>query len=176
MPRFRANKTAPMSFRRIFSIFVSPLLSTCKIAAHNKHDRFPAKSSGFQYLPSGLFTSNIVFVCFSVCCCLRLFWLACTNPPYSLLCGFRHANQPLMYAEVRGITNRKTVLEGYENVQAALLDYTLTCYPSVVVSPRSLDASNNPRIGLGTAMVTTLRETDCVRRPIHFFRRLAVTQ
>jgi nuclear receptor subfamily 5 group A protein 3 len=33
--------------------------------------------------------------------------------------------------EVRGITNRKTVLEGYENVQAALLDYTLTCYPSV---------------------------------------------
>lgn len=37
-------------------------------------------------------------------------------------------------AEVRGITNRKTVLEGYENVQAALLDYTLTCYPSVEVS------------------------------------------
>nr|XP_029734984.1 nuclear hormone receptor FTZ-F1-like isoform X2 [Aedes albopictus]XP_029734985.1 nuclear hormone receptor FTZ-F1-like isoform X2 [Aedes albopictus] len=33
--------------------------------------------------------------------------------------------------EVRGITNRKTVVEGYENVQAALLDYTLTCYPSV---------------------------------------------
>jgi nuclear receptor subfamily 5 group A protein 3 len=33
--------------------------------------------------------------------------------------------------EVRGITNRKTVIEGYENVQAALLDYTLTCYPSV---------------------------------------------
>lgn len=37
-------------------------------------------------------------------------------------------------AEVRGITNRKTVLEGYENVQAALLDYTLTCYPSVDVN------------------------------------------
>lgn len=37
-------------------------------------------------------------------------------------------------ADVRGITNRKTVLEGYENVQAALLDYTLTCYPSVDVS------------------------------------------
>lgn len=35
---------------------------------------------------------------------------------------------------MRGITNRKTVLEGYENVQAALLDYTLTCYPSVTVS------------------------------------------
>uniref|UniRef100_A0A8D8CTB9 Nuclear hormone receptor FTZ-F1 n=1 Tax=Culex pipiens TaxID=7175 RepID=A0A8D8CTB9_CULPI len=34
-------------------------------------------------------------------------------------------------ADVRGITNRKTVIEGYENVQAALLDYTLTCYPSV---------------------------------------------
>ncbi|XP_055601500.1 nuclear hormone receptor FTZ-F1-like [Uranotaenia lowii] len=33
--------------------------------------------------------------------------------------------------DVRGITNRKTVVEGYENVQAALLDYTLTCYPSV---------------------------------------------
>lgn len=40
----------------------------------------------------------------------------------------------LDFAEVRGITNRKTVLEGYENVQAALLDYTLTCYPSVTVS------------------------------------------
>lgn len=37
-------------------------------------------------------------------------------------------------AEVRGIQNRKTVIEGYENVQAALLDYTLTCYPSVTVS------------------------------------------
>jgi hypothetical protein len=35
---------------------------------------------------------------------------------------------------VRGIQNRKTVIEGYENVQAALLDYTLTCYPSVTVS------------------------------------------
>lgn len=40
----------------------------------------------------------------------------------------------LYLADVRGITNRKTVLEGYENVQAALLDYTLTCYPSVEVS------------------------------------------
>ncbi|XP_055310343.1 nuclear hormone receptor FTZ-F1 isoform X2 [Sitodiplosis mosellana] len=37
----------------------------------------------------------------------------------------------LLNPDVRGITNRKTVLEGYENVQAALLDYTLTCYPSV---------------------------------------------
>lgn len=40
----------------------------------------------------------------------------------------------LFFIEVRGITNRKTVIEGYENVQAALLDYTLTCYPSVTVS------------------------------------------
>lgn len=39
-----------------------------------------------------------------------------------------------LLAEVRGITNRKTVIEGYESVQAALLDYTLTCYPSVTVS------------------------------------------
>lgn len=38
------------------------------------------------------------------------------------------------FADVRGITNKKTVLEGYENVQAALLDYTLTCYPTVSVS------------------------------------------
>lgn len=41
--------------------------------------------------------------------------------------------------EVRGITNRKTVIEGYENVQAALLDYTLTCYPSVTVSWMTFD-------------------------------------
>lgn len=38
------------------------------------------------------------------------------------------------FADVRGITNKKTVLEGYGNVQAALLDYTLTCYSSVTVS------------------------------------------
>lgn len=36
-------------------------------------------------------------------------------------------------SDVRGISNRKTVMEGFENVQAALLDYTLTCYPSVDV-------------------------------------------
>lgn len=36
--------------------------------------------------------------------------------------------------DVRGVTNRKTIQEGYENVQAALLDYTLTCYSSVSVS------------------------------------------
>lgn len=38
-----------------------------------------------------------------------------------------------LFLDVRGITNRKHVLEGYETVQAALLDYTLTCYPSVTV-------------------------------------------
>ncbi|XP_026474814.1 nuclear hormone receptor FTZ-F1 isoform X2 [Ctenocephalides felis] len=37
----------------------------------------------------------------------------------------------LLNPDVRGITNRKHVVEGYETVQAALLDYTLTCYPSV---------------------------------------------
>ncbi|XP_030372466.1 nuclear hormone receptor FTZ-F1 [Scaptodrosophila lebanonensis] len=37
----------------------------------------------------------------------------------------------LLNPDVRGIINKKTVLEGHENVQAALLDYTLTCYPSV---------------------------------------------
>lgn len=37
-------------------------------------------------------------------------------------------------AEVRGISNRNTVREGYEKVQTGLLDYTLTCYPSVEVS------------------------------------------
>lgn len=37
----------------------------------------------------------------------------------------------LLNPDVRGITNRKCVQEGYETVQAALLDYTLTCYPSI---------------------------------------------
>ncbi|KAL7731410.1 hypothetical protein ACLKA6_001431, partial [Drosophila palustris] len=37
----------------------------------------------------------------------------------------------LLNPDVRGIVNKKTVLEGHERVQAALLDYTLTCYPSV---------------------------------------------
>lgn len=41
-------------------------------------------------------------------------------------------------SDVRGVTNRKTILEGYENVQAALLDYTLTCYSSVSVRKRML--------------------------------------
>lgn len=34
-------------------------------------------------------------------------------------------------ADVRGITNRKHVQEGYEQVQQALLEYTVTCYPQV---------------------------------------------
>ncbi|XP_037722851.1 nuclear hormone receptor FTZ-F1 isoform X1 [Drosophila subpulchrella] len=40
-------------------------------------------------------------------------------------------NRELIFIDVRGIVNRKTVSEGHDNVQAALLDYTLTCYPSV---------------------------------------------
>lgn len=34
-------------------------------------------------------------------------------------------------AEVRGITNRKHVQDGYEQVQQALLEYCVTCYPQV---------------------------------------------
>ncbi|XP_059477884.1 nuclear hormone receptor FTZ-F1 isoform X2 [Neocloeon triangulifer] len=34
-------------------------------------------------------------------------------------------------AEVRGLVNRTTVQEGYEQVQQALLDYTVTCYPQI---------------------------------------------
>jgi hypothetical protein len=48
----------------------------------------------------------------------------------------------IFLVEVRGITNRKTVIEGYENVQAALLDYTLTCYPSVTVSIKTIIIEN----------------------------------
>ncbi|XP_028899495.1 nuclear hormone receptor FTZ-F1 isoform X3 [Zeugodacus cucurbitae] len=44
----------------------------------------------------------------------------------------------LLNPDVRGIVNKKTVLEGQENVQAALLDYTLTCYPSVTDKFRRL--------------------------------------
>ncbi|XP_037939006.1 nuclear hormone receptor FTZ-F1 isoform X1 [Teleopsis dalmanni] len=44
----------------------------------------------------------------------------------------------LLNPDVRGIINKKTVLEGHENVQAALLDYTLTCYPSVTDKFRRL--------------------------------------
>lgn len=36
-------------------------------------------------------------------------------------------------SEVRGIVNVKCVRDGYQTVQAALLDYTLTCYPTIQV-------------------------------------------
>ncbi|CAH0401963.1 unnamed protein product [Chilo suppressalis] len=37
----------------------------------------------------------------------------------------------LLNPEVRGIVNVKCVRDGYQTVQAALLDYTLTCYPTI---------------------------------------------
>ncbi|XP_045461924.1 nuclear hormone receptor FTZ-F1 isoform X4 [Harmonia axyridis] len=37
----------------------------------------------------------------------------------------------LLSPECRGITNRKHVQEGYEQVQHALLEYSLTCYPQI---------------------------------------------
>lgn len=61
-----------------------------------------------------------------------VFWTRVTNHNRELCSPFSFCN--VEFADVRGITNRKTVLEGYENVQAALLDYTLTCYPTVSVS------------------------------------------
>ncbi|CAH1119576.1 unnamed protein product [Phaedon cochleariae] len=38
---------------------------------------------------------------------------------------------PHFLTDVRGITNRKHVEEGYEQVQQALLEYTMTCYPQI---------------------------------------------
>lgn len=35
--------------------------------------------------------------------------------------------------DVRGITNRKHVQDGYEQVQQTLLEYTVTCYPQIQV-------------------------------------------
>ncbi|KAL1517669.1 hypothetical protein ABEB36_001404 [Hypothenemus hampei] len=37
----------------------------------------------------------------------------------------------LLNPEVRGITNRKHVQEGFEQVQQALLEYCVTCYPQI---------------------------------------------
>ncbi|XP_063838041.1 nuclear hormone receptor FTZ-F1 isoform X1 [Ostrinia nubilalis] len=37
----------------------------------------------------------------------------------------------LLNPDVRGIVNVKCVRDGYQTVQAALLDYTLTCYPNI---------------------------------------------
>lgn len=51
------------------------------------------------------------------------------------MCNIKYTNLA-SNLDVRGIVNKKTVLEGQENVQAALLDYTLTCYPSVTVIKR----------------------------------------
>ncbi|GJQ72479.1 ftz-f1, partial [Trypoxylus dichotomus] len=39
-------------------------------------------------------------------------------------------NRP-SHSDVRGIANRKHVEEGYEQVQRALLEYTLTGYPQI---------------------------------------------
>lgn len=39
-----------------------------------------------------------------------------------------------VFSDVRGITNRKHVQEGYEQVQQALLEYTMTIYPQIQVS------------------------------------------
>ncbi|XP_065339515.1 nuclear hormone receptor FTZ-F1 isoform X2 [Cloeon dipterum] len=38
---------------------------------------------------------------------------------------------PRVSPDVRGLVNRTTVQEGYEQVQHALLDYTVTCYPQI---------------------------------------------
>lgn len=53
---------------------------------------------------------------------------------YKAVLYVRELYKGILFADVRGIVNKKTVVEGHENVQAALLDYTLTCYPSVNVS------------------------------------------
>ncbi|XP_043462939.1 nuclear hormone receptor FTZ-F1 isoform X1 [Leptopilina heterotoma] len=37
----------------------------------------------------------------------------------------------LLNHDVRGLVNKKHVQEGHEQVQQALLDYTMTCYPSI---------------------------------------------
>ncbi|XP_023312853.1 nuclear hormone receptor FTZ-F1-like, partial [Anoplophora glabripennis] len=37
----------------------------------------------------------------------------------------------LLNPDVRGITNRKHVQEGFEQVQQALLEYTVSCYPQI---------------------------------------------
>lgn len=37
------------------------------------------------------------------------------------------------FLDVRGISNRKHVQDGYEQVQRALHDYTVTCYPQIQV-------------------------------------------
>lgn len=56
-----------------------------------------------------------------------IFYVAmCTNCCFCL-------KSCLGVSEVRGIVNSKCVRDGYQTVQAALLDYTLTCYPTIQV-------------------------------------------
>lgn len=52
-----------------------------------------------------------------------------------LLLDKNHCDASILfkYAEVRGLVNKKHVQDGHEQVQQALLDYTLTCYPSIPV-------------------------------------------
>lgn len=49
----------------------------------------------------------------------------------------------LRVSEVRGIVNVKCVRDGYQTVQAALLDYTLTCYPTIQVYIHSLNTPSS---------------------------------
>lgn len=44
-----------------------------------------------------------------------------------------------MFTEVRGLMNRKHVLEGQEQVQNALSDYCATVYPNIQVRLTLLD-------------------------------------
>lgn len=53
---------------------------------------------------------------------------------YTELPQFLIAFALTIFADVRGLVNKKHVQEGHEQVQQALLDYTLTCYPSIPVS------------------------------------------
>lgn len=67
--------------------------------------------------------------------CMKFLLLLNPGEKFDLIAFVALTNVRLcVWTDVRGITNKKTIIEGYENVQAALLDYTLTCYPSVSVS------------------------------------------
>lgn len=81
---------------------------------------------------SKFLANDMILFCFSLLLCFFFF--------FEILMGVCVYVCVCLSIDVRGITNRKTVLEGYENVQAALLDYTLTCYPSVEVSGFYVDA------------------------------------
>lgn len=49
------------------------------------------------------------------------------------------------FSDVRGIANRKHVQEGYEQVQQALLEYTVTCYPQIQVCLIFLSGNKNTK-------------------------------